>query len=179
MHIIDDNHPITAIVYGDGPEFETFLKDATETMAERGMRLAGLIQESRPQGERRKCDIHLRDLATGEVHGVSDDRGPEARGCRLNTDRLLRAGEAAGRSLSAATDLLVLCKFGKTEAGGGGFRGLIAAALDLSVPVLIGVPEANLGSFREFSGELARELALADLDHSADAAPKASAAHLA
>jgi nucleoside-triphosphatase THEP1 len=164
MQIVAGKHPITAIVYGDGPEFETFLKAATESMAGQGMRLAGLIQESRPRGERRKCDIYLRDLATGEVHGVSDDRGPEARGCMLNTDRLLRAGEAAGRGLSADTDLLVLCKFGKTEATGGGLRNLIATALDLAVPVLIGVPRANLEPFRAFAGETAREVDLAELD---------------
>jgi nucleoside-triphosphatase THEP1 len=163
MQIVADNHPITAIVYGDGPEFETFLKTTTESMAGQGMRLAGLIQESRPRDERRKCDIYLKDLATGEVHGVSDDRGPEARGCLLNTDRLLRAGETAAQSLSAETDLLVLCKFGKTEATGGGLRSLIATALDLDVPVLIGVPRANLEPFRAFAGDTAHEVDLAEL----------------
>ncbi|MBN8994970.1 MAG: DUF2478 domain-containing protein [Rhizobiales bacterium] len=163
MQIIDHDHPITAIVYGDGPEFETFLKATTEAMAGQGMRLAGLIQVSRPQDERRKCDIYLTDLATGEVHGVSDDRGPEARGCRLDVDRLLRAGQAAERAISADTDLLVLCKFGKTEAAGGGFRSLVATALAQSVPVLIGVPRANLEAFRAFAGDTAREWDLADL----------------
>lgn len=163
MQILHDHHPLTAIVYGDGPEFETFLKAATDVMSKGGLRLAGLIQESRPRDERRKCDIYLKDLATGEVHGVSDDRGPEARGCLLNTDRLLRAGEAAGQGLSAETDLLVICKFGKTEATGGGLRSLIATALDLAVPVLIGVPSANLAPFREFAGDMAREIDLAAL----------------
>lgn len=163
MQIIDHDYPITAIVYGDGPEFEAFLKKTTEAMAGQGMRLAGLIQKSRPRDERRKCDIYLTDLATGEVHAVSDDRGPEARGCRLNVDRLLRAGQAAERAISADTDLLVLCKFGKTEAAGGGFRSLVATALGQSVPVLIGVPRANLDAFRAFAGETAREWDMADL----------------
>lgn len=163
MQIFDGSHPITAIVYGDGPDFETFLKSATDEMAEQGLRLAGLIQESRPRAERRKCDIYLKDLATGEVHGVSDDRGPGASGCMLNTDRLLRAGEAAGHGLSEETDVLVLCKFGKTEAAGGGLRSLVTAAIERSVPVLIGVPEANLEPFRMFCGDLAREIDLSEL----------------
>lgn len=154
---------LTAIVYSDGPEFEAFLEDACASMAAAGMRLAGLVQHSRPQAERSKCEIHLRDLATGEVHGISDDRGPQARGCRLNTDRLLRASTAAEAALSERTDLLVLCKFGKTEAAGGGFRTLIARAIELSVPVLIGVPAVNLASFRAFSGGIAREIPLAEL----------------
>ncbi|UDL92708.1 DUF2478 domain-containing protein [Mesorhizobium sp. PAMC28654] len=63
----------------------------------------------------------------------------------------------------ALPDLLVLCKFGKTEVEGGGFRSLIASALELSVPVLIGVPLINLLPFREFSAGLAREMDLSEI----------------
>lgn len=163
MRLFAEGQPITAIVYRDGASFERFLKTTTDTMTVKGLRIAGLIQESRPNDERRRCDLYLKDLATGEVHGVSEDRGPHARGCMLDTDRLLRAGDAARRSLSSDIDVLVLCKFGKTEVAGGGLRSLIVDALELSVPVLIGVPEANLGPFRAFAGELAREVAMADL----------------
>ncbi|TPO11850.1 DUF2478 domain-containing protein [Mesorhizobium sp. B1-1-5] len=155
--------PITAIVYSDGTEFEAFLQETTAAMAEREMRLAGLVQLSEKRPDRVKCDMHLRDLASGKLHGISDDRGPHARGCVLNTDSLLRACEAAGAGLSGKTDLLVLCKFGKTEVEGGGFRGLIAKALELSVPVLIGVPAINLTAFREFAADLAREIELSHL----------------
>jgi hypothetical protein len=65
--------------------------------------------------------------------------------------------------LSSQTDLLVLCKFGKTEVEGGGFRSLIAKALELSVPVLVGVPLINLTPFREFSADLAREVDLSQI----------------
>jgi hypothetical protein len=163
MQGIRPDCPITAIVYSNGSEFEAFLQEATAIMAEQGMRLAGLVQLSEKKPDRVKCDMHLRDLASGKLHGISDDRGPHARGCVLNTDSLLRACEAAGAELSGKTDLLVLCKFGKTEVEGGGFRPLIAKALELSVPVLIGVPLINLASFREFADGLAREIELADL----------------
>ena len=81
----------------------------------------------------------------------------------MNTDRLLRACTAAEVQLSSQTDLLVLCKFGKTEVEGGGFRSLIAKALELSVPVLVGVPLINLTPFREFSSDLAREVELSQI----------------
>lgn len=156
-------YPITAIVYSDGPKFEAFLQELTAAMAEQGMQLAGLIQRSEQKPGRVKCDMFLRDLATGELHAISDDRGPHARGCVLNTDRLLRACTAAEVQLSSQTDLLVLCKFGKTEVEGGGFRSLIAKALELSVPVLVGVPLINLTPFREFSADLAREVELSQI----------------
>jgi Protein of unknown function (DUF2478) len=121
-------------------------------MADRGMRLAGLIQHSRRKPGRLKCDIYLQDLATSAPRGISDDRGPHARGCVLNSDQLLRACESATAGLPGQTDLLVLCKFGKAEVGGGGIRGLMAKAIELSVPILIGVPGVNLTAFREFLG---------------------------
>jgi len=155
--------PITAIVYSNGSEFEAFLQEITTVMAEQGMRLAGLVQFSEPKPDRRKCDMHLRNLSTGKLYGISDDRGPHARGCVLNTDHLLRACQAAEADLSGETDLLVLCKFGKTEVEGGGFRTLIARALELSVPVIVGVPAINLMPFREFSADLAREVELSHL----------------
>jgi len=158
MQIVHPSFPITAIVYSSGSEFESILLDLTTTMAEQGMRLAGLVQRSQPKPDRVKCDMYLQDLATGEHRRISDDRGPHARGCVLNTDRLLRACEAAQTGLSAQTDLLVLCKFGKAEVEGGGFRSLMAKALELSVPVLIGVPFINLSAFREFAAGLAQEI---------------------
>lgn len=163
MQFAHPNFPITAIVYSSGSDFETFLQDVTSTMADQGMRLAGLVQHSEPKPGRTKCDMYLRDLSTGELSGISDDRGPHARGCVLKTDLLLRACEAAETGLSSQTDLLVLCKFGKSEVEGGGFRSLIASALQLSVPVLIGVPAVNLMPFREFADGLAREIELSDL----------------
>jgi hypothetical protein len=163
MPLAASSLPITAIVYSNGPDFEAFLQGATAAMAAAGIQLAGLIQRSRPRPDRAKCDLYLQNLATGELHGISEDRGPLARGCVLDTDRLLGACEAAMATLSSQVDHLVLCKFGKSEAEGGGFRTLIARAFELSVPVLIGVPVVNLAPFREFSAGLAREIELSGL----------------
>ncbi|MFC5757580.1 DUF2478 domain-containing protein [Rhizobium sp. GCM10022189] len=163
MHTAHPEHPITAIVYPKGSDFEAFLQEVTVKLAAQGLRLAGLVQHSRPKPGRTKCDMYLRDLSSGETRAISDDRGPHASGCVLDTGRLLDACEAAEAGLSGQTDLLVLCKFGKTEAEGGGFRSLIARALELSVPVLIGVPEINLVPFREFAAGLFREIELSDL----------------
>ncbi|CAH1690653.1 conserved hypothetical protein [Hyphomicrobiales bacterium] len=152
--------PITAILYADGQAFETFLRDLTAGMVRRGLRLAGLVQHSIPRPDRRKCDMLLRDLATGALHPISEDRGAEAHGCSLDTDLLTRACTAAEVGLSDRTALLVLCKFGKVEAGGGGMRGLIEAALGYAVPVLIGVPAINREAFEAFAGDFAHLLPL-------------------
>lgn len=163
MPIADPDFPVTAVIYSDGSDFDAFLQEVAATMADQGMRLAGFVQHNRSRPGRTKCDMYLRDLSTGALHGISDDRGPLATGCVLNTGRLLNACEAAAAGLAAETDLLVLSKFGKAEAEGGGFRSLMIRALELSVPVLIGVPLINLAPFRIFAEGLAREVELSDL----------------
>lgn len=157
------NFQITAIVYPKEVNFEAFLQDITGVMSAQGLRLAGLVQHSQPKPGRTKCDIYLRDLSTDELHGISNDRGPHASGCVLNTDRLLTACEVAEAGLSDQADLLVLSKFGKAEVEGGGFRSLMIRALELSVPILIGVPAINLTPFRTFADGLAREIELSVL----------------
>ena len=172
--MIEPGFPLTAIVYADAAAFEAFLAKTTANLAGEGVRLAGLIQRSEARPGRLKCDLLLQDLATGERHAISEDRGALARGCVLDTDRLLRACEAAASSLTDQCDMLVLSKFGKAEVEGGGFRALIARAFELDVPVIIGVPQVNLPPFREFAAGLAREIELSEL--AADPLPAAAQA---
>jgi hypothetical protein len=63
-------------------------------------------------------------------------------------------------SLEEKPDLVILNKFGKTEAEGGGFRPLIADAIEAGLPMLIGVPWRNIESWRLFAGPLSREFHL-------------------
>ena len=150
------HRPITAIVYGDGAAFEALLGETVDTLAARGVRLAGTVQQSIARPGRRKCDMMLRDLSTGRLHPISEDRGEAARGCTLDIDLLLRACAAAEAGLTHGTALVVLSKFGKVECAGGGVRGLIEAALERGIPVMIGVPAINLQPFRAYAADLAR-----------------------
>ena len=69
----------------------------------------------------------------------------------------------ATAALATDPDLLVINRFGKTEAEGGGVRPLIADAVDRGIPVLIAVPWRNIASWRVFAGELAVEFGFGDL----------------
>jgi len=73
---------------------------------------------------------------------------------------LTALAEAVQSSLQADEPrLLVVNKFGKIEADGGGLREAIADAVALGIPVLVGVPLRNIESWRAFAGGLAAELA--------------------
>ena len=72
---------------------------------------------------------------------------------------LTELAETVAASLHGdAPRLLIVNKFGKIEADGGGLRGAIAEAVDLGIPVLVGVPARNLDRWRAFAGPLAVEL---------------------
>ena len=60
--------------------------------------------------------------------------------------------------IDAGTRLLIVNKFGKREAEGGGFRPLIAAALERGLPVLVGLGERNAEAFDAFAGDMAETL---------------------
>ncbi len=62
-------------------------------------------------------------------------------------------------SLAAAPQLLIINKFGKDEADGRGFRPVIAEALALDVPVLVGVNGLNKEKFDAFTGGAAEQIA--------------------
>ena len=53
---------------------------------------------------------------------------------------------------AAASDILVLNKFGKQEIEGKGLRNAIAMAVDAGIPVLVGLNRANVGAWNDFCG---------------------------
>lgn len=156
----DPVHPITALVYSDSAAADRALREIAVELLENGHRLAGLVQINTPRPGHSRCDMLLEDLAGGEQLRFSQDRGPEARGCALDIGQLLEAMQKVRAALADKPELVILSKFGKTEAEGGGFRPLIAEAIELGLPLLIGVPWRNIESWRIFAGPLAREITL-------------------
>ncbi len=152
---------ITALIYTDSDAADRALRDVAMTLTERGSRLAGLVQRNTARPGRSRCDMVLEELASGELIGISQDRGPLARGCALDVGQLLGAMQIVRAALGTGPDLVILNKFGKTEAEGAGFRPLIAEAIEAGLPLLIAVPWRNIESWRLFAGTMAREI---DLD---------------
>lgn len=155
---------IAALIYADGVYPDRVIARAIAPLRERGVAMAGAIQlEPAGQPGLHPCDLLLEDLASGEVTAIAEERGKEARGCRLDVGVLTEVAEAVSASILAdGPRLLIVNKFGKIEADGGGMRGAIAEAVDLGIPVLVGVPARNLDRWRAFAGPLAVELPVDD-----------------
>lgn len=150
--------PITAIVYRTGARVDTLMEMIATLLSSRGVAVAGFIQVNRERPGRSRCDMVLKEIASTTCVELSEDRGPMARGCMLDVGQLMQATALATAALEARPDVLMVNKYGKTEAEGGGFRPLIADAVSRGTSVIIAVPASNLDSWRCFAGELAREV---------------------
>ncbi|MEZ5843148.1 MAG: DUF2478 domain-containing protein [Hyphomicrobiaceae bacterium] len=159
----DGRAPITAIIYSDSRAAAALLARAAAAAQNAGLACVGMVQRDEPREGRCGCDMILDDLATGEHHRLSEDRGPEARGCRLDGGVLAAVTAKVTADLDEPCDLVVLNKFGKSEAEGGGLRPLIAEALARELAILIAVPWRNIESWREFAGAYAHEIRAEDL----------------
>lgn len=124
-----------------------------------GLRLAGVVQTNSDRPGSYHCDMDVRVLPDGKMIRINQVLGEKSRGCRLDPAALEEAVALVEAELHPAPDLLIINKFGKHEAEGRGFRPLIAEALVLGVPVLLGVNGLNQEAFAAFAGEYAQELA--------------------
>ena len=159
---------IHAIIYDQGAATAAFARSLVAFSTDAGLRVAGLVEDDTARPDRGRCDMILHELMSGERVLISEYRGKQARGCRLDPDALLRAAERVRGTLAEA-DVLILNKFGKIECEGGGLRSLIVDALERAIPIVIFVARRNLDSWRDFVGTLATQWDLADLRDGATA----------
>lgn len=145
-----------------GARLDTVLAGVAEVLSAEGWRLAGALgcapvgAAATPEG------MMLRLLPGGSQLSISQTLGAHSAGCRLDTQALEGAVGLAEAALDAAQGtrpaLLIVNRFGKTEAAGRGFRPLIGRALVEGVPVLIAVSPANMGAFSSFTEGFAKPL---------------------
>lgn len=136
---------------------DLLLADVVQRLEAHGVALAGTVQTNTHHVDRPLCDMDLRLLPDGPVVRISVDRGPLARGCRLDAGVLEQSVLWVSNALEKA-EFLVVNKFGKQEAEGKGLAGCMAHALERGLPVLVGVNGLNLPAFLEFTDGMAQQL---------------------
>jgi hypothetical protein len=133
------------------------LAETVALMQSRGLRLAGTVRALPSDHRAHPCDTDIRILPDGPLHRISQPLGQGSRGCRLDAGAI--EGIAADvEARLAGCDILVVNKFGKQECLGRGLRPAIIRALDLGIPVIVGVNGLNLQAFLEFVEGLAIRL---------------------
>lgn len=134
---------------------DSLLFSVAQEMIRAGRRPCGVVQFNTEIGDDRPCDMDVQVLPDGPVLRISQSLGPGASGCRLDPDALERSVGLVAAGLASAPDVLIVNKFGKQEAAGGGFRDVISQALLLGIPVLVGLNASNEDAFRTFADGLA------------------------
>lgn len=138
---------------------DRLLTNVTERLAQDGVRMVGALRAPSPSGGNGQCDSDLRLLPDGMMVRITQDLGAGSGACRLDAGALEDAvGLVTARLTAEGADLVVLNKFGLSEAEGRGFRALIAEALGRDVPVLIGVSDAHRAAFEGFAQGMATVL---------------------
>jgi hypothetical protein len=137
----------------------TWLTSLLERLRSAGIVVGGM-NAADTEGGPWECrrPMYLRDLLTGETIKISQDLGPAALGCALDTGQLALAGRSIHRAIEAGVSLIVINKFGAQEAAGVGLRDELFAAAEAGIPVLTTVKPELVDAWCEFVGELGQLL---------------------
>ena len=136
---------------------DLLLHQVAQSLIKTGYQPAGTAQINTERPDAGPCDMEVMVLPDGPKIRISQSLGREARGCRLDPDALETAVGYVQARL-AKSDCLIVNKFGKHEADGRGFRSVIAEALALDLPVLVGLNALNADAFQAFCDGMAVEL---------------------
>lgn len=157
MAVGSEASQILALLYSDSISADLFISELGHSLRNSGIAVAGIVQQNLARPDRAKCDMRVEELASGRLLQLSEDRGREARGCRLDQGALLDAAALLSAALRDGPEIVLLNKFGKHEAEGRGLRDVLAEAVQLGIPLVVGVPYRNVDQWRIFAGSFAEE----------------------
>ena len=133
---------------------------AGELMAD-GHQLLGLIQSGGGNLPSRCAGMEVTFIGSDRAMGISQDLGPGSGGCCLDTSQLSVVAGILNETLDDENDvseLLILSRFGKSEAAGGGLIDCASHAIASGVPVLMAVSAKHLDAWRDYHGGLGEEI---------------------
>jgi len=141
-----------AVVFEPGEDVDAAMAAAVAALRQAGLCVGGVLQVAGPPtgSGRRRTD--LRVLASDALIRLDQPLGAGAQSCNLDGDALARAAQALREAVLARPDLLVVSRFGKQEARGGGMRAEIAEALLSGTPVLVAVSASLVLAWESFLG---------------------------
>ena len=143
---------LAAVIYRENEAVDALLAEFRRRVEERGARVGGVVQTP--------CDetIYATHIESGRQIDLMQDLGACSEGCRLDTRALAEVAGLLAQSVAAAPDLLLVSRFGRAEAEGGGFLSEIGAAAEAGTPTLVGVSAKRSGDWQAFAGEFAESL---------------------
>ncbi len=157
------NIRLAAIVYEAGFPIDEFLGRLANLLGAERVRLGGALQENLPGDTGRCAAMTLVDLSSRGRFRISQDLGSQAEGCRLDAQGIAEFVALLDRAPDQDVELMVLNRFGRAEAEGGGLRTAFARAMEAGMPVLTAVRAPYTEAWSQFHERLATDLP-ADID---------------
>lgn len=155
---------LAALHYERGVDVSAVLVEAIDRLRKLGVAVGGLLQEPEIAGPEPCAMLRVVDVRSSQHARITQDRGREARGCKLDEQGLVAMSHCIDNAIRDRVDLIIISRFGRAEAAGGGLLAGFTDAVCAGVPLLTAVREPYCERWREFHGGLA-----VDLPPSADA----------
>ena len=149
---------VAAIVFDRNEDAYAPLGEFLDRLTERGVRVAGLVQERAPCEGCEGKDLWLRNLTTGQRFAIMQDLGADSDRCRVDPSAIAVAARELGEAVKTRPDLVVANRFGRLESEGEGMIAEIGEAVAEGVALLIAVPLRYLDAWNAFAGGLDRQL---------------------
>lgn len=148
--MLSDMPTIAAIRTDADTSVDTIFAEVALSLSLADLRIGGILQEEHYGAGGGQPTTRLRDLHDGTLIQISQNLGRHARGCRLDPGALAGAARRLENTLEAGVDLLILNRFGKSEAAGAGLRPIFERAMLAGVPVLTAVRDEYADAWERF-----------------------------
>jgi hypothetical protein len=149
---------LAAVIYPSGFKIDDFLIRIADLLRADQVKLAGALQENARDTAGFCSAMTLVDLRSRSRVRISQDLGLQAEGCRLDARGIAEIGPLIERTVDQDAELIILNRFGKAEAGGGGLRSAFVRAMEAGIPTLTAVREPYIEAWSQFHGRFAIDL---------------------
>ncbi len=148
-------HSSATVCGADGPTLQGLLAAAVADWRDGGLRVVGVIAEAHNLPDRTCSAGYLRDISSGRSYSMFLETPPADTSCHLDA-RGVEGACAAVLDQIASSDVVVLSKFGKLEAAGGGLAPAFRAAIAAGKPLLTTVSELHRAAWETIAPDAAR-----------------------
>jgi len=149
---------IGGIKWRDGVDVDQIIGAVVDDLKDRGVRVAGVIQRSGRADPVLCQGVNVEFIGSDELLSISQELGPDATGCSLDPNRLAHVAGLLSETLEKGTDLLIINRYGKSEANGRGLIDCANQAVMAGIPVLMAVGWKYQAKWNAYHGGLGLEL---------------------
>lgn len=139
----------------EGPHLQALLAEAVGGWKAAGLRVVGNLAETHGLPNVACSAGFLRDIGSGQAYSMFLEVPPSGTSCHLDATGVEGACTAVLGQI-AGSEVVVLSKFGKLEAQGGGLLPAFVAAMAARKPILTTVSDRHAAAFHQFVPDAAR-----------------------